>query len=638
MNSQDAPIEFTQDPDVYPHTGIALAVRWLADRLNGLAVVDGLLPWDRARSRIAPSVLLLTLIINVLTQRNPLYRVQDWVKTLPLELLWGPAVRAEQFNDDAFGRLLEELADHGRRLLGTLGPRMRVVEELGPALLHSDTTAFSVFGDYADPETGPTAPVVITWGHSKDHRPDLKQIMVGLTVDEWGHVLAGDVLNGNTSDKAWHSEWLETLEQELPKTFWTDGHWSVSDAAVIHKKTLQALDRLGTDWLGRLPATYALCTTLKERAWAEAAWESVGALAVKPQAAHYRAQVFPMEIYGLKAMAYVYHSSTLDRQKERTLQREIAREAVALAKAARKLARTTFHCAEDATQAAAAALPVRWHPLTTKILEQTVPQRPPGRPKEGVEPKMVTHYRVHWEWADPDPVAVQRERERRSTFILLTSRREKARTVLQVYKGQDHVEHAFRWAKEPIHLGAFWVHKPARVKGLGFVLLLALQFARWMRAMVRQVLADQPPLVLPYGRTVQQPTEAVILDTLRDLWVLRKHHDHETWCQWGRVAPHTERLLQALGVPIRVRFTPSPDKPKIFLNFLPGDMRKVSHMTQPYNYNQISSIYVIVATLRDHGQIVLALLEEHGFDYKGSNTHWSCYFHASTSRRWVRLC
>ena len=63
---------------------------------------------------------------------------------------------------------------------------MRAVEKSGPAILHTDTTAFTLFGDYPSQETGPTAPVTLTWGHRKDHRPDLRQIMAGLTVDPDG--------------------------------------------------------------------------------------------------------------------------------------------------------------------------------------------------------------------------------------------------------------------------------------------------------------------------------------------------------------------------------------------------------------------------------------------------------------------
>ena len=62
-------VSSTKDPHYFPHSGTALAVRLLADRVNWLSVVDTLFPWDRARSRIAPSVLLL-MLQNILADKR----------------------------------------------------------------------------------------------------------------------------------------------------------------------------------------------------------------------------------------------------------------------------------------------------------------------------------------------------------------------------------------------------------------------------------------------------------------------------------------------------------------------------------------------------------------------------------------
>ena len=46
------------------------------------------------------------LVMNVLTQHNPLYQVELWAESLPLPILWGDAITAHQFNDDALGCVL----------------------------------------------------------------------------------------------------------------------------------------------------------------------------------------------------------------------------------------------------------------------------------------------------------------------------------------------------------------------------------------------------------------------------------------------------------------------------------------------------------------------------------------------------
>ena len=558
---RDTETVLEQDPNIFPGTGLSLVVRWLADRVNWLAVVDDGLPWDRDRARIAPSVILLMLVINVLTQRNPLYQVEAWVQTLPLALLWGDTIQASQFNDDALGRVLEDLADHGPALLATLGTRMQAVEQAGGTFLHSDTSAFALFGDYPAASTGPTAPVLLTYGHSKDHRPDLKQIMMGITMDSDGQVLAGTMLDGNTPDKKWHPAWLEQLEKDVPATFWQD-HCYISDAAVVTDGALTQIAAMGMTWLGRLPANFTLAKTLKEEAWAEGAdWEDLGPLSPKPKAAQYRAQTFDVTLYDQTARAWVYHSSALDKRKERTLQREIDREAKALARELKTLARMTFDCEADAATMVAAVLrrvQPQWHAVTPVITAITTPVRRRGRPKKEAVPATMVRYRAAWTVTPPSDGAVQQERERRSTFVLVSSQLTlNARTALQEYKHQDHNEHGFRWTKDPIHLDAFFVQKPARVAGVGYLLLLALQFVRFMRAMVREALKDKPPLAFPH-RTVKNPSDEVILDALRPLWIIREDDETGVWYRWGAVPAPVRRILDALGVPVTRKFVWDP--------------------------------------------------------------------------------
>ena len=553
-----------KDPNYFPHSGTALAVRLLADRVNWLSVVDTILPWDQDRSRIAPSVLLLMLVINVLTHRNPLYAVETWVATLPLELLWGDGIQASQFNDDALGRVLEDVADHGPQLLATLGMRMQGVHQTLSDWLHSDTSAFSLMGDYPSATSGPTAPVELTWGHSKDHRPDLRQIMMGVTMDAEGCVLAGTMLSGNTSDQAWNADWVDQLAKDVPENFWKNKCY-IADSAMVFPKTIARIRSAGMHWLGRLSARFALSEELKDQAWAQPTdrWTELGALAEVPavKSATYQAQTFDVTFADAPAKAFVYHSRALDKKKEHTLQREIVRERNEIAQLSKALAGITFESAEDAARAATLRLQSfkgHWHTVTPIVAQREARITRRGRPKIGAPITTRTEYLVALRITEPTSDAIQAERERRSTFILLTSQLTlNAKAALQEYKGQDQNEHGFRWAKSPIHLGAFWLEKPARVAGLGYLLLLALQFARFMRAMVRSALKDQSPLELPY-RKVKRPSETVILDALRDLDIRRQSNETLKWYQWTAVLAYQRRILEALKVPIDRGFVWDP--------------------------------------------------------------------------------
>lgn len=210
-----------------------LVLRVWADRIRWGPVVDQLLPWDRNQTQTPPSVLLLGLLMSVLSHRTPLYPVERWMHSVPCDLFWGPGVSAAAFNDDALGRVLEKLADHGPAVLGTLGVQM----------LHTDTTSFSLFGDYPD-STPDGLGLFLTWGYSKARRPDLKHLLLGRTTDLHGQVLLGTVRDGNTSDKAWIPAGLETLDREVSDTAWKEALY-VTDSAGITPATLDRCAELG---------------------------------------------------------------------------------------------------------------------------------------------------------------------------------------------------------------------------------------------------------------------------------------------------------------------------------------------------------------------------------------------------------
>jgi len=394
-----------QDPDMLPGTGLALVVRLLADRINWGPVVDTLLPWDRDRTQIPPSPVLLTLLMTVLSQRTPLYHVEGWSRGLPMDLFWGSDVSASAFNDEALGRVLEKLAEHGPAVVGTLGVRMQALAAEGPANLHSDPTSFSLFGDYAGSDPASDVPH-ITYGYSKAHRPDLKQILMGLMTDQHGQVLLGDMLDGNTSDKAWFRTWATTLDREVRDTAWKQALY-VTESAGVRPAALDQCAALGVHGLGCLPETYGLARTAKTAAWAQptTAWTALGTFSPKKGAAHYRAQIHAGQLAGYPVRCVVVNADARDRRRERTLQREIAAERHTLAATAEELTRQVFACvvdAEAASTATLAALALRWHRVTATVETETVSRRRPGRPRKEAVPETTTIYRVGWAAADPD--------------------------------------------------------------------------------------------------------------------------------------------------------------------------------------------------------------------------------------------
>ena len=178
-------------------------------RLGVPALLDRYVPADDARLRLAPGVVLGAVVANLVVHREPVYALGEWAAPYDPALLGLGRDEAGLLNDDRVGRCLRRLFDADRASLMT-ELVLQAVERFGidVSQLHNDSTSITFSGFYRGatgaPRGGkPTA--AITWGHNKDYRPDLKQLVWVLTVSADGAVpIAYRVEPGNTNDDTTH--------------------------------------------------------------------------------------------------------------------------------------------------------------------------------------------------------------------------------------------------------------------------------------------------------------------------------------------------------------------------------------------------------------------------------------------------
>jgi len=85
---------------------------------------------------------------------------------------------------------------------------------------HLDTTSFSLTGEYI-PDRDEHA-ICLTYGYSKDHRPDLKQAVLELLVSQDGGIpFVSKSWDGNTSDTRVFQERAEALMRAFKDTPYT---------------------------------------------------------------------------------------------------------------------------------------------------------------------------------------------------------------------------------------------------------------------------------------------------------------------------------------------------------------------------------------------------------------------------------
>jgi transposase len=170
------------------------------------------LPKEDGRTKLSATKALLVLLRNLLLSREPIYGVGEWAARYAPDLLGLDEGEVALLNDDRVGRALDKLfaADVPSLVLAVA---THVVKEFGLRLdeLHNDSTTVSFFGAYLNAAMErrvlgqPT--LAITFGHSKDHRPDLKQLLLILTVTADGGVpLHFRAASGNVTDDTTHRD------------------------------------------------------------------------------------------------------------------------------------------------------------------------------------------------------------------------------------------------------------------------------------------------------------------------------------------------------------------------------------------------------------------------------------------------
>jgi len=184
-------------------------VNHIAERLGLPGLLEAFLPAGDARVKLAPASAVRLVVANLVLGREPLYALGEWAARYAPGLLGLADTELGTVNDDRVGRALETLFDADRASLLT-AVVLAAVREFGidTAQLHNDSTSISVSGVYhgADGRVRGGKPTpVITQGHSKDHRPDLKQLVWILTVAADGAVpVAYRLADGNTVDDPTH--------------------------------------------------------------------------------------------------------------------------------------------------------------------------------------------------------------------------------------------------------------------------------------------------------------------------------------------------------------------------------------------------------------------------------------------------
>lgn len=211
-----APARFTLSTR---YLGALPIVGHFAARAGLPRLLDRWVPADDARLALDPATVLSIVVANLCIEHRPLYALGEWAACYEPSLLGLAADGPALLNDDRAGRVLDRLfrADRGSLLTELM---VGVIGEFGIdcSRLHNDSTSVSLHGAYEAADGTPAAGIpapAITWGHSKDYRPDLKQLVCILTVSgDHAVPVICRLADGNTSDDPTHIPTWDQLDRK----------------------------------------------------------------------------------------------------------------------------------------------------------------------------------------------------------------------------------------------------------------------------------------------------------------------------------------------------------------------------------------------------------------------------------------
>ena len=534
-------------------------------RLGLARLLDEYVPSGDGRVRLTPTKSIGVVVRNLTLSHQPLYSMNEWAIEFDPAALGLEANEVPLVNDDRIGRALEYLFDTDRSsLLARLV--LGAVDSFGVdcSEMHNDSTSVRLTGAYplaTGARRGDKATVAAARGHSKDFRPDLKQLVWILTVSADGAVpVACRVASGNVEDSTTHIATWDGLCSLLGRS---DFRY-VADSKLATRANMEHIDRGHGRFVTVLPATRKEDGAFRRHlvdhdvTWTEVLRRPARRLG-DPDDVYSSTEAPWPSAEGFRII-WVRSSHKVERDANSRSDR-VAAGIAALDQLNQKLAsnrcrlKTAVAVAQAANEAVASSGAARWVGFRIEEYQEVRHrQETRGRPGANTRYRQITRtkHRIHFDvhedviWADA---------RSDGCWPLVTNEKDTdPADILAAYKHQPSLERRHHQLKSDQLVAPMFLHDPARIEGLmtcHFVALLvhALVELEIRRTMAARGLKKIP--LYPEHRDCSSPSAVRIFEIFGGL--SRRHLIDTTGHVVQTFPPELTKLqailLDLLGVP-----------------------------------------------------------------------------------------
>lgn len=496
--------------------------------------IDDLIANKDPRRVVSCGQAVVAMIINGLGfVGRTLYMTPEFFANKPVQRLFDKDITAEDLNDNALGKALDEIARFGPTdLFARTSFGIALEHKLMGTSAHLDSTTIAMEGEYESQpvetssttssdnssaviermaltsENGMTEGVLKTdsqWADIKivhgfaKQRPDLKQFILQMAVTGPAELpFWHETLDGNISDKKSFHDTIKKV-QEFKKAL-KDGpefKWIADSALYSADKLLQLKNVL---WISRVPETITEAKNLTKMSHDKIEW--------KKAQNGYKYSSYESNYGNIKQRWLLVHSEQAYKREVKTFERNLVKQEESLKKQLWHLGNQEFDSQKSAHKAFKA--------ITTKlfVLQETYQKHfkyaEKGRPAAGVTP-------IDSVWkvtacVSKNEKAIQEVLNTKGRFILATNDLDSSKTtdeqILTEYKEQQSVERGFRFFKDPwFMVDKVFLKSPKRISALGMVMTLCLLVYNYAQYTLRaQLQVKKETIPNQLGKQIDKPT------------------------------------------------------------------------------------------------------------------------------------
>lgn len=490
------------------HLGI---VAGIIDAIGLVEIINELIPSEKGE-KVSSGHVVKAMILNGLGfVSRPLYMFPQFFENIACEHLIGAGVKPEYLNDDKLGRVMDKLFIKG---LDTtfLTITLKAAEKFNVSLSksHLDSSSMHVHGEYnsslpsvifenqqavnnqESEELAVKAPkeITITYGYSRDHRPDLKQFIIELICSGDGDIpIFLKLASGNQADSSCFGEIAVDYQKQLKVD-----SLIVADCAIYSESNLKLMSNLR--WLCRVPlsikSAQRLISTLPESEF------------IASSLTGYKFRETTITYAGIEQRWLVVESAARKESDLRQLSQKIGKAQEKAVKEMNKLSKDKFACEADAIKALSKlSKSFKYHQIEQYQITEVTGNEPNNQPNK--------FYQISGK-VSRNETKIHTEIESAGRFIIATNVLDSDvlsnDTMLSEYKAQQSCERGFGFLKDPLFFAdSIFLKSPERIESLGMIMGLCLLVYTLAQRQIRAALkASQSTIKNQLGKPTDRPT------------------------------------------------------------------------------------------------------------------------------------